>query len=231
MIYFHLTLKSDNAKTGPIPVSTSSRETCGDCVFKGKGGCYGENYPIKYHWNKVSNGQRGIEYKEFISQIKKLPDNQFWRHNQIGDLPGKGNRINGKQLNSLVKANSGKRGFSYTHKPVLGNSFVAKQNRKHIKASNQNGLTINLSGNNLNHADKLKKLNIGPVVVVLPLGSPNTVFTPAGNKVIVCPAQQKDTTVTCKSCQLCQKTNRSVIVGFISHGVAKNKVNLVAQAS
>ena len=37
-----------------------------------------------------------------------------------------------------------------------------------IKEANQNGFTVDLSANNLAHADKLKALNIAPVVVVLP---------------------------------------------------------------
>lgn len=228
---YHLTLKSDNQKTGPIPVTITGNQSCpSNCRFNSKsggGGCYAQSGPLALHWNKVSNGYRGTNFTEFCNAIKQLPKNQLFRHNAAGDLPGKDNRINGKQLSQLTKANLGKRGFTYTHKPVTGNSFVARQNRKHIKAANKNGFTINLSANNLSEVDKLVKLKIGPVVTVLPENSPNTVFTKNGNKVIVCPAQTKEN-ISCSSCQLCQKSNRSVIVGFRAHGTAKKKVNLIA---
>jgi hypothetical protein len=56
----HLTLVSSNAKTGPIPVSTSSAVTCSDaCPFK-KDGCYADSGPLALHWSKVTSGQRGF---------------------------------------------------------------------------------------------------------------------------------------------------------------------------
>lgn len=228
-MFYHLTLKSDNKKTGQIPVSTSSNQSCPkNCPFRDNKSCYAKSGPLAIHWSKVSNGLRGMNFKEFTNQIKNLiPSNQIWRYSQAGDLPGKNNRINGKQLSQLTKANSGKKGFTYTHKPVIGESFLAQQNRKHIKAANKNGFTINLSANNIGEVDELVKLKIGPVVTVVPENSPKTIFTKGGNKVIVCPAQEKDN-VTCSSCQLCQKSNRSVIVGFKAHGTAKKKVNLIA---
>jgi len=53
----------------------------------------------------------------------------------------------------------------------------------------------------------------------------NTV-TPAGRKVVVCPATQRDD-VTCESCRLCARINRSVIVGFPAHGAGARKVNRI----
>lgn len=84
------------------------------------------------------------------------------------------------------------------------------------------GFTINLSGNNLGHADTLADLNIGPVVVVLPSAVKTNTVTPKGRKVVVCPATQRDD-VSCATCGLCQKARRSVIVGFPAHGSGKKK--------
>lgn len=224
---FHLVFESGNAKTGPIPVTTSSSETCSSkCPLKNKG-CYANSGNLAFHWRKVSQEKRGDDFNVFVKKLSDLPFNQLVRLNQAGDLPGKNDRINGKMLDKVVKAGQNKKFFTYTHKNCLGNSYVAKQNKKHVKEANRNGVTINLSGNNLTHADKLKKLNIAPVVCIIPIGSPDTLYTPAGNKVIKCPAQSRDN-VTCKSCQLCQKVNRSVMVGFESHGIQKGKVNLIA---
>ena len=223
---YHLTVKSNNTKTGAIPVTTSGKETCPpNCPLR-KSGCYANSGALQFHWGKVNRGERGDNFPTFIAKLESLPTNSFVRLNQAGDLPGKGNRINGKKLDALIKANKGKRFFTYTHKLVLGNSYVAKQNRKHIARANKNGLTINLSGNNTKNADSLKKLNIAPVVTILPLGSANASFTPKNNKVIVCPAQQIKG-MTCEKCKLCQK-QRGVIVGFIAHSTAKNIVSNIA---
>lgn len=221
---YHLTLKSANIKTGPIPVTVSSNETCPSVCPLKSGSCYAKSGPLAIHWRKVSDGYRGNNFIEFCNELEKLPQNQLIRINAAGDLPGKGNRINGRQLKKLSKSLKGKNPFGYTHKPVIG-GYVARQNRKHIKAVNKNGFTINLSANNLKEVDKLVKLKIGPVVVVVPEGSPKTIFTKGGNKVITCPAVYLDT--NCSKCKLCSK-QRNVVVAFPAHGVSKKKVNLIA---
>lgn len=138
MTYFHLTLKSENAKTGPIPVTVTGNQTCPlSCALndkKGKlGACYAKTGPLALHWNKVSKGYRGTNFNDFCEKLSELPENQLLRINSAGDLPGKSNRINGKQLNKLSKVLKNKRPIIYTHKPVIGNSYTARQNRSHIK--------------------------------------------------------------------------------------------------
>jgi len=178
----------------------------------------------------VSDGRRGDDWRDFLGKVRKFArPGQRWRHNQAGDLPGVGNRINSRQLFQLVRASGTSNGWTYTHKPVLGISATVTRNREAIRAANESGgLTINLSGNHLAHADQLAELAIGPVVTVLPHDAPtqgNT--TPAGRKVIVCPAQTHEG-VTCASCGLCAVRSRSVIVGFLAHGVAKKKAAAIA---
>jgi hypothetical protein len=225
----HLILKSSNVKTGPIPVSTSAAKTCPtSCPFRGNG-CYASSGPLAIHWKEVTEGRRGHEWSEFISAVNDLPDGQVWRHNQAGDLPGIGNRIAGGMLSDLVTANRGKRGFTYTHKPVTGNNATSAANREAVKKANEAGFTVNLSGNTLSHADELASLAIGPVVVVLPSDATRNVVTPAGRKVVICPATQRDN-VSCASCQLCAKGSRSVIIGFPAHGSSKRKASAIATA-
>ena len=234
-----LTRISSNVKTGPIPVSTSSKATCPDaCPFKA-GGCYAKGGPLNIHWEKVTIGERGVSFDDFCGAVSKLPKGQLWRHLQAGDLDGENNFINPESLEKLTKANKGRKGFCYTHKPILNESvsgdlsesekdLLVESNRNAIKKANDNGFTINLSGNNFDHADKLKALNIGPVVVVMPSDNTVNTVTPNGNKVVICPATYKDD-VTCASCGLCQKGNRSVIVGFPAHGNGKKKVNEITK--
>lgn len=219
---YHLSLHSSNKKTGPIPVSISPKQTCHvDCGMKDA--CYAKIGPLNIHWLRVSEQKAGVSWEEFCKQIQALPDNQIWRHNQAGDLPGDGKRIDVNKLIELVQANKGKRGFTYTHySPKNLNNKLA------IKLANEEGFTINLSADNISQVDELVELNIGPVVTVLPLNQSDNLLTPAGNTVIVCPAV-KDAYTTCQTCRLCAKANRKVVIGFPVHGVKKNKANEIAQ--
>lgn len=216
----HLTLKSANAKTGPIPVSTSSSATCPEgCPFKLKG-CYAKGGPLALHWSKVTAGERGIDWQSFIKQVRNFPIGQLWRNNQAGDLPGIGNKIDAKALRELSAANSGKRGFTYTHKPPTGRNLSA------LRAANAAGFIVNLSANSIGHADTLSKLGL-PVAAVVPQDSPDRFTTPGGNRVVVCPAQRV-AGMSCDKCRLCAKSNRGFIVGFKPHGAASKAVNQIA---
>jgi len=218
----HLTPISSNKKTGPIPVSTTSAESCPpSCPFKNMG-CYGESGPIRLHWDKVSKGERGIEWGNFLKSIKRLHRKQLWRHNQVGDLAGKGEVIDFVKLKELTAANKGKSGFTYTHK------HGSLANLSAIREANDAGFTINLSGNNLAHADKLADSQAGPVVTVLPIAQMTNTVTPKGRKVVICPAVNREN-VSCATCKLCQKADRSIIIGFPAHGTSKKKVNGIAE--
>jgi len=181
------------------------------------------------HWKKVSAGQRGETLLRFAEKIASLPEGQLWRHNQAGDLPGAGDSIDPAALGKLVQANKGRRGFTYSHKPIIGDSEEATRNRASIRFANQNGFTVNLSANNPAHADQLADTHAGPVVTLLPEGSGMSTQTPQGRKIIVCPAQREDLRgVTCATCQLCSRADRSVIVGFLPHGSAKRAAGKIA---
>jgi len=225
----HLTPISSNVKTGPIPVTTSDASTCPDvCPFK-KSGCYADSGPLALHWSKVSKGERGNGLAILAKQIRAFPRNQVWRHNQAGDLPGLSNAIDSDALSQIVDANKGRKGFTYTHKPCEGDSNQSTANRAAVRYANREGFTVNLSANNMSHADRLVDLQAGPVVCVVPEATENTFFTPAGRKGIVCPAQQRDD-ITCASCQLCSRAMRSVIIGFRAHGTSKKKAEAIAKS-
>lgn len=179
------------------------------------------------HWRAVSRGERGTPWDEFVRQIASLPPGQLWRHNQAGDLPGQGDKIDGAKLWQLTRANSGKSGWTYTHKPVLGDNQQATMNRAAIRHANRHGFTVNLSADTLAEADALAEADCGPVVVVLPKDSEHTVHTPGGRRVIVCPAQRDDS-VACADCGLCAR-QRNVIVGFLAHGSSARKAESVCK--
>jgi hypothetical protein len=253
-----LTMKSRNAKVGAIPVSTTAAKTCPSACPLQAMGCYAEAGPLGMMWRALSQAEPGKEYalpkgkgqslewSGFTAAIAALPEGQLWRHNQAGDLPGEGNVIDVDALESLVAANRGKRGFTFTHKPLTLDNKLA------IAAANLSGFTINLSANTLAHADTLSNekaagFQVGPVAAVLPAemerGSTKggdwtesledyrariaNLATPEGRKVAICPATYRDN-VSCSTCQLCQRSERKVIVGFPAHGASKRKASSVA---
>jgi len=223
----HLVAKSNNSKVGNIPVSTTSAATCPDvCPFNhaNAGGCYANAGPLAMHWAKVTSGERGDTWQVFLGKITNLRDGQLWRHNQAGDLAGDGKRLDAKANIELAQANTGKRGWTYTHYDVLRN----KHNANVVEQMNGMGFVVNLSGNNLAHADDLYDMGIAPVTTVLPSDQLTNTVTPKGRKVVVCPAVVKDD-VSCKSCGLCARL-RDAIIGFPAHGNGKKKADAVASA-
>ena len=198
---------------------TSAASCPAICPFnKGKDGkyqgCYASYGNVALHWRKVNKS-----FQFLLAAIRSLPRGQIWRHNVAGDLPGDKKTIFSDCLRELVDANKGKRGFTYSHYDVLRN----KTNRKAIANAVKDGFSINLSANNLAHADSLASLRIAPVATVLPSDvKEKTLFTPLGRKVIVCPATYRDN-VTCATCKLCAVPTRSVIIGFPAHGSGANK--------
>ena len=220
---YHITPKSKNVKVGKMAVTTSTATTCPtSCPFKSNG-CYADSGPLKLHWDKVTREERGDDWSTFIDKIKDLPTGSKWRHNQAGDLPGDMEKLDNEKCIELAKANEGKRGFTYTHYDVLDNF----QNAITVNIMNHLGFTVNVSANNLEHADKLCDLDIAPVATVLPIEQTTNTVTPKGRKVVVCPATYKDD-VSCASCMLCEKWDRNVVVGFPAHGTSKKKASAIA---
>jgi len=216
-------LRSNNRKTGPIPVSITDASSCPpSCAFYGGAGCYAAYGHLGWHWRTTST--RGMSWRAFCARVAELEPGTVWRHNEAGDLPGEGDDIDRFALNQLVRANEGRRGFTFTHKPVLRHIG----NRRAVRGAIARGFTINLSADSLEHADELAALGIAPVAVVLPQDAPShATLTPAGRTVVVCPAQTSE--LTCDECQLCTHATRKSIVGFRAHGQFKARVSELVQ--
>lgn len=218
MTRFHFIQATSNKKTGPMPTTYSSRETCPPSCPHFRASCYAENFHTAMNWNKVD--QRGTDLDGLLAAINRLPKGQIWRHNVAGDLPGQGEQVDAYALGQIVKANRGRKGFTYTHKK----SPEAIQWAKHATAW---GFTVNLSADDAAEADTLAATG-APVVVVVPMDTPKHTTTPEGRPVLVCPAQ---TTygMTCALCQLCQKADRRQIVGFRAHGTKAKTADRIAR--
>jgi len=222
MQLFHLSERSENVKTGPIATSYSSMNTCPkSCALYNK--CYGYVTAAKYHWYKVSDGRNGFPFAHFIKRVKALPKGSSFRINVCGDLPGVNLSINGRMLNSLINATNHLTRWTYTHKPVIGRSPIARSNRALIKFANQRGFAVNLSADNLTMADKYLKMGIAPVVSIVRHDAPERGFTPKGTRYITCPAQTRET-MTCARCRLCAFKDRKYIIAFRAHAQNKGRI-------
>ena len=218
-----LTPISSNRKTGPMPVSYSTKEWCPDTCPLKAAGCYAKHGHTGIHWRKVTAGERGTDWDTFVSKVRHLPKGGIWRHNVAGDLPTFAptfpTSIDYDKMIQLFRVNKGKGGFTYTHHDPVKNKWI-------IKLCNDEGFTVNLSSNNVTEADTMAEMDIAPVVTILPTDSAKVTFTPKGRKVVRCPAETSDR-VTCQSCRLCQKTDRPII-GFTPHGSGKKVTQEVA---
>lgn len=209
---FLLVNRTENRKTGPIPVVYSSRDSCPpSCPLRGAG-CYAENYPTRGAWDRTN-----ASLETLVAWIQDLPAGTLWRYGVAGDLPGNGESIDTIALRLIMAANQGRHGFAYSHKrPAVAH------NRAAIAAANRAGFTINLSADSLAEADELADHKCGPVVVVLPRDTRQNTVTPAGRKVVICPAITRG--ITCADCRFCAKSARSYIVGFPAHGSLASKI-------
>lgn len=223
-----LTKKSSNAKVGAIPVTTSSKASCPPACPLLDNGCYASaGFHTNMHWNKVTSGERGgsvaalREGLQAYRGSKAAKQNKgLWRHNVAGDLIGQDDILDGASLRSLVAANEGLRGFTYTHYPLgLGD------NEALIREANSQGFTVNVSCNSPQEA--LSAPSDLPRVTIVPSD-----YWTTGDKqgdIIRCPAETRDE-VTCASCQLCQRSTRSVVVGFTVHGTKSKAADIIARA-
>jgi len=204
---YHFIRTSANSKTGAIPVTYTERASCPPSCAHYRADCYAEDFYTRMAWDKVP--ERGGDVAALCASIAALPDGQLWRHNVAGDLPGDGENVDPVALGEIVRANIGRRGFTYTHKKSADAiDWAAHATRW--------GFTVNLSADDAGEADALAKTGL-PVCAIVPSDTPEKSETPAGRTIIVCPAQTRDD-VTCETCGLCARADRRVIIGFRAHG-------------
>lgn len=221
--WYHLTKKSSNAKTGPIAVSTTSRDSCSPSCPLFNNGCYAETGPLKLHWDRVSAGPyddkpRGTDLESFVSALKSLPEGSCFRHNQAGDLPSSQGIINIHAFGLIANACHERKltAWTYTH-----HDLTHYGNREIVKHAPQMGMTVNASAHSQSHAAELHKQGI-PSVCIVPKNESRKTWEHDGVKFLVCPAQWSDK--NCAECKLCSVAERSCVVAFKAHGTQAKKV-------
>lgn len=212
MPWYLFTRHSYNAKTGPIPVTTSGQDSCPDSCTLKNSACYARFGPLRLLWNAVTEGKHAkqISWVDLLDKIKQLPGNTKWRHNQAGDLEHTDGKIDKIKLEELTKANEGKRGYTYTH------HRLDEYNLPLLQAANKKGFVINVSLDSINQVDDNMWTGL-PLTTVVPADAPKVLTTTQGTRVITCPATWRDD-YTCADCNLCMRISRDFAVGFPVHG-------------
>jgi len=178
------------------------------------------------HWRKytapdAAGPAAGLTLDELCAHVRTIPGGSLWRHNVVGDLPGDGDEIDAAALAKIARANRGRRGFTYTHKPTT------PANLRAITDATRAGFVVNLSADNAAAADRLARHGL-PVVVVIPADAPKVSRTPRGRKIILCPAESSDR-VTCANCGLCADAARPYLIGFKPKGAKRGAVDAIAK--
>ncbi len=211
-------LSAGNSKTGAMLLVRSPRSTCPEsCGLKGNG-CYAENFPLVLHWLKQE--QTGVDFATVLYAVRTLPKEAIWRLFEAGDFePSSENPelISSQQVISLIAANNGKRGFGYTHYPVLPNLET-------LQLMNASGLTINASADSLEQAKLYFELGL-PTTLLVAENFPKD-KTVDGLRVVVCPNQSLESKPTCLQCQMCARPDRDYVIGFRAHGTKKRKIKV-----
>ena len=219
-----LTYPSSNSKTGRIAVSTTARPSCPPtCAMRDA--CYAEaGYYTRTHWDKVTSGERGVDWDSFLSDLGKLPRGVYFRHNIAGDLwASSSGRVSFEKLRQLAHSTRhlGARWTYSHHKPDALHQAV-------FKRSNALGFTVNISCEDRAAAAALVKRGNAVTCVVPADADPNG--KTEGVRFVQCPATRAGSDVQCANCggkngkPLCSLAERDFVITFPAHGAKSARV-------
>lgn len=218
---WHLTRRSSNRKTGPIPVTTAPASTCpASCPFR-DGTCYagGADNPsfgtggrLGAHWSKVSTGERGVPFNEHVLELAGLDVDRMRLH-QAGDLPADPNDA---ELLCFGAGKGARWAWTYTHRKDAG--LIGSINRN-------TNTCVNVSADDRDEAVTWHEYG-EPTTCVVPWA--DKVRTYRGVRFVKCPAQWTDD-VTCATCggdngPLCARKDRDYIIAFEAHGKSERRM-------
>ena len=216
---------STNRKIGHAHVVYAPAANCpSTCGLKGAG-CYAENAPLKWVWDKISSGEhkRSVTWAELLRALMKIARGEKVRLWVAGDFPTEKNgSVDIQKAFDLKRVLYGKRAWAYTHH-VPNKKTVTWLGAIKLWAGD---FTINVSVDNReDHVDELIGMGV-PAVIALPSTETRRQYrTAGGNRIRICP-QQIASDVTCEKCMLCHQRPRDMAIGFISHGTKKKTADL-----
>lgn len=212
----HLTARSGNSKTGPIPVTYRPMSTCpAECPFLGNG-CYGTGRIFALA-NKYAATMRAVDMLAKLAH--RDPNARFLRDRVVGDILDGSGAIDHEYVETVaaVAIAAGLIPFGYSH---VWRRFTAADVRRIART----GYVMNASCET--REDVRRAINLGmPAVIASDILEDGETFErPDGVtlRVVTCPAQTRDDT-TCATCGLCARAERRSVVRFHIHGTARRR--------
>lgn len=221
----HVVARSANRKTGPIPVTYRTQDTCPlDCPFLPGGefgGCYGTGR--LFASARKYSGSLDLERAIWKVRLGMADGARYLRDRVVGDVVTPDGTLDRDYVAGIAQlaTENGLLAFGYTHAWRLFTLPDLTWLRR-------------LTGYVMNASTE----TIGDVKTALLTGLPVTIVNDdipegtmiAGKRVVTCPAETRQN-VTCASCGLCAKRDRTAIIRFTTHGTAVAKAQAAVAAA
>ena len=201
--------KATNVKTGNVPTlfightKQEAWESCNGCNLRGNG-CYAWSGSVNIGASSTRRALAKGADKTLSYALKNRHVNaRMVRVSAIGDI----GRCSSKQASEIKEA------IGKTKLELVGYTHHWREERV---AKNWRG-SLMASCEKINDAD-LAVSQGWRATTIVDEKSPHTFISPAGNKVVICPAQTKNN-ITCNQCRLCNGSKKAApIIAFIAHG-------------
>lgn len=210
----HLVARTNNRKTGPLPVTYRRMSTCpSDCPFLPTGpigGCYGTGRLFSSAERRSTD--LDVEAATWRVRLDMEPGVRYLRDRVVGDVLNARGALDRTYIRGIsrVARFNGLVPFGYTH---AWRRFTPAD----VEFLRRQGYAMSASTET--HEGVVEALATGLPVVLVDDDAPEGARV-GGRRLVTCPAQTRGD-VTCASCGLCARPDREVIVRFRTHGVAR----------
>lgn len=219
-----------NKKLGHMAYISAPSDNCDDnCPFKGDG-CYAENPPFSWVWDKHQSGvsRHSVSYAQMLTNVRRMPRDSKLRWFVGGDFPkNNAGSVDCIKATQMAKASIGKKTIIFSHhQPWAGNGAwgATIRNLKPI------GFQVNVSCESEQQVDAYITDGIDCVLTVPSTETRKQWRTAGGNRIRVCP-QQLHEGVTCEQCMLCNSRPADMAIAFKGHGARVKKFNQALNSS
>lgn len=208
----HMVAMSGNTKTGPMPVTYRTADTCPtSCPFlpANQGGCYGSGRIFGIAAKYASE----LTVEKAASILARSPRGaKYLRDRVVGDVVANDGSFDITYVETIagVARDAGLIPFGYTH-------HWGAMTADDVARTVTSGYVMNASCETADDITRAVSLGM-PAVVTGDAWADGDVV--AGRRIVTCPAQTRDD-VDCSSCGLCAKPNRAATVRFLVHGPTK----------